>query len=202
MNATQKKLSNPLPISDEDIVEGMQSIPGYIDITVNDFKILYQAIFTLASKRMMQTVSAAAIMQSPVLCVPESASLGDAIVFLGKHEISGAPVVNNFGQISGVVSEKDIFRSVGLDGMTRSIQLMSHKDFSTANITRHTKKILVSHVMTQQTITLFEKSTLADILAVFKMHSINRIPVVDTEKKPVGIITRNDLIDAFSIIHP
>ena len=196
----RKNIINPVSISDEDIVEGMRALPGYVDITTSDFKELFSVIYALGNRRMMQTVSASVIMQSPVLCVRESDSLGEVVAFLGCHNISGAPVVDDSGKMLGVVSEKDILRGLGLDGMTRSMQLMSYEDFSPLTFAKRKNEISARAIMTQPAVSVFESSTLAEVLNIFKRQSINRIPVVNAGQVPTGIVTRHDIIETFSTI--
>ena len=50
-------------------------------------------------------------------------------------------------------------------------------------------------------LTVFEQSSLAEVLELFRTQSINWIPVVDTSYTPRGIISRNDVIEAFSTIY-
>jgi len=197
----RKNIIHPIPISDADIVEGMHALPGYVDVTISDFKELFYAIYSLGNKRMMQTISAASIMRSPALCVQENYSLCQAIAFLGQHKISGAPVLGDDGKLSGVVSEKDILRSVGLEGMTRSMQLIDcAENPATLVLTQQKKERPVRVVMTRPAVSVFENSTLGEVLDIFKTQSINRIPVVNTVQVPTGIITRNDIIETFSTI--
>ena len=201
MYTKQMKTIVPIPVSDADVVEGMRILPGYLDITVDDFKELYRAIYSLASKRILQTVTAVAIMQYPVQCVSEKSTLKEIVAFLGEHGISGAPVVDNSGKVVGIISEKDILRHIGLEGLTRSIQLVAHDACLPEIFEEHKAKILAGEVMTRSVLTVFEHSSLAEVLELFRTRSINRIPVVDTDYTPLGIITRNDVIEAFSTIH-
>ena len=39
---------SPLDISEQDVIEAMKLVPGYIDITPGDFKEVYQAAYALA----------------------------------------------------------------------------------------------------------------------------------------------------------
>lgn len=196
-----KNIIHPVAISDADILEGMRALHGYVDVTTSDFKELFYTIYTLGNKRMMRTVLASAIMHSPALCLSERTTLCEAVSFLGHHNISGAPVVDGDGKISGVVSEKDILHSIGLDGMTRSMQIMGcSEDIAPALLTERQKQVLVREIMTRPAVSVFENSTLAEVLDIFKKRSMNRIPVINTEGHPIGIITRNNIIETFSTI--
>lgn len=46
--------------------------------------------------------------------VPENATIGDAAQLMLTHRISGLPVLNDAGQLVGIITESDIFRMVAL----------------------------------------------------------------------------------------
>ncbi|MGB9881005.1 MAG: CBS domain-containing protein, partial [Anaerolineae bacterium] len=48
------------------------------------------------------------VMTRDVVTIPETASLRDAVHVLVNHEISGAPVVDESGNVVGMLSEADI----------------------------------------------------------------------------------------------
>src|SRR5262249_13067310 len=48
------------------------------------------------------------VMTSPVLTVGLDTSLKEVAELLGRHRISGLPVVNDTGRVVGVISEADI----------------------------------------------------------------------------------------------
>ncbi len=48
----------PVDISEHDVVEAMKRIPGYIDITPGDFKEVYQTAYSLAIKRLFDSLTA------------------------------------------------------------------------------------------------------------------------------------------------
>ncbi|WP_172807660.1 CBS domain-containing protein [Endozoicomonas ascidiicola] len=61
----------------------------------------------------LNTMTAAQIMCQKVLTVPSDWSVDRLALFLTDKGISGAPVVNNAGQLVGVVSFSDIVREAG-----------------------------------------------------------------------------------------
>jgi CBS domain-containing membrane protein len=202
MQNSDKKIIDPIPFSDEDILEGMQALPGYIDITVNDFKELYRTIYALARDRLQQRVTAGAIMHSPAHCLEAGTALMDAVSYLSKHNISGVPVVDEAKRIVGMLSEKDILHCLGIKNLTKSIQLMANTAAALPAIPASRKNMPIQEIMVQPALTVFEQSPLHDILELFRTHDINRIPVVDEAGRVVGIITRSDMLRTFSILMP
>ena len=94
-------------ITDEDVLEAMKKIPGYLDITPSDFLQIYQIAFEHAISRIRTAILAEQVMTQKVIFVNEDAPLIEAITKMAEYEISGLPVVNNDDMITGVISEKD-----------------------------------------------------------------------------------------------
>ena len=92
-------------ISEQDVVEAMTSIQGYIDITPGDFREIYRAAYSLAIKRLLTSLKASDLMTAEVYLVNRQMSLVAAAALLAEKRISGAPVVDGAGTIVGVVSE-------------------------------------------------------------------------------------------------
>ena len=71
-HAPDKPEPDPTPgieIKDEDILEAMRNIPGYLDITPGDFKEIYRLAFQHALERLGRAVTAAEIMTTDVVAV-------------------------------------------------------------------------------------------------------------------------------------
>ncbi len=50
--------------------------------------------------------------------------------------------------------------------------------------------------MSASPVIVTENTTLMDIATIFKERKINRVPVVDSDNKLVGIVSREDIIEA------
>ena len=66
-------------ITDEDIVQAMKKIPGYLDITPSDFMEVYLVAFQHAMSRLKNTIKANHIMTRKVITINEDASLLEVI---------------------------------------------------------------------------------------------------------------------------
>jgi acetoin utilization protein AcuB len=52
----------------------------------------------------------------------------------------------------------------------------------------------VHQIMTRNPIVLHEDATIDDAIDLFKMHSISCIPIVNSENRPVGIVSWRDIL--------
>jgi predicted transcriptional regulator len=125
----------------------------------------------------MMTLYASDVMIKDVLTVKESTPLKEVAKVLSERKITGAPVVNESGNLVGVISETDIIRK------TNSIGAWSP---STAG-----------QIMTKPAVTVSPDDTLQRICELMYNRSIHRV-VVAEEKKIVGIITTMDILRAIA----
>ena len=54
--------------------------------------------------------------------------------------------------------------------------------------------------MTRECVSVGEGTPLGDMLELLRTRRINRIPVVDAGMRPVGIVSRTDIINAFGVM--
>ena len=188
---------SPLAISDEDVIEAMKTIPGYIDITPGDFKEVYQAAYALAVKRLFNILTAEAIMTKSVLLVDQGLALVQAAALLAESQVSGAPVVGDDGVIVGVVSEKDFLREMGVGEKPSFMRIATHCLNNQSCMIGRLHNKTVADIMTRPPITGTRDMTVGAISALFAERQINRLPIIDGQQRPVGIVTRTDLAHSF-----
>ncbi len=96
-----------LKVTDDDILQAMKQIPGYLDITPADFMEVYQVAYKHVLERLTSSIKAEHIMTREVVTVDEGATLLSVAQLMASHNISGLPVLNTEGKVSGIISEKD-----------------------------------------------------------------------------------------------
>ena len=190
---------SPPEISDEDVIEAMKGIPGYIDITPGDFKEIYQAAYVLAIKRLFDTLTAAKIMSQSVLFIDQGMDLVQAAALLAEKQISGAPVVDRDGRIVGVVSEKDFLKEMGVGAKPSFMQIANHCLNNQGCMIGRLHNKTVGDIMTLPPITGSPEMTIGTIAALFADRQINRLPIVDKDGRPVGTGDDTDLAHSFHI---
>ncbi|MFH0784198.1 MAG: CBS domain-containing protein [Pseudomonadota bacterium] len=197
MRQTEADICRPLNISEEDILEAMREIPGYLDISPGDFKEIFQLAYRHALARLMDSRKAAEIMTKEVHCVELAMDLQQAATLLAEKKISGAPVVDGQGKVVGVVSEKDFLVKMGVGKAASFMEIIAHCLNNKGCVATLLRNHGMGEIMTAPAITAGPDTTIAAISALFIEKRINRLPIVDGEGKPAGIVTRTDLVNSY-----
>ena len=188
------ELSCPPELKEEDILEVMKSIEGYLDITPSDFKEIYIKAYQQARRRLLQGITADMIMTRPVHSIGESESIAQAALIMAETNISGLPVTNKNDEVVGVISEKDFLRELSKDNAPSFMSVIAQCLNNKGCVALPIKKLAVKDIMSLPAITVEEKATLTEIINLLKQKGINRLPVKDKDNRLSGIITRSDII--------
>lgn len=183
-------------LTEADILEAMKKIPGYLDITPRDFKEIYTLAYQEAVARLSQEVSAAEIMTTDVVVVREETPLAEVAAAMGARGISGLPVADENGRVTGVISEKDFLARMNVTGNQNFMTLVATCLTAKGCVALPIKKQMAKDLMTSPAITVQGSTTLKEIAALLTARKVNRVPVVDAAGKLIGIVSRGDLVRA------
>lgn len=118
------------------------------------------------------------IMTRNVKMLRPSTKVDEAIDFLVKNNVSGAPVVDDKGKLLGMVTEKDLL--VSLDFLGK----------------RNAAEISVEEFMSKDVVTFTENAPFEEISQALVRRNIQRVPIV-RDGLVVGIISRLDVLRGF-----
>ncbi len=183
-------------ITDEDVLEAMKKIPGYLDITPSDFLAIYRIAFDHAVTRLRTAVLAEHVMTKKVIFITEDAPLIEAVIKMGENEISGLPVLNNENMVTGVISEKDFLARMNSKKSPSFMQVLLQCMDTTGCLAVPFKNFKARDIMSSPPVMVHQKTTLLDVANTMDRSNINRIPVHDDHNTLVGIIARSDLVQA------
>jgi CBS domain-containing protein len=185
-------MSKTFVITEKDILLAMEAFGTYLDVTPDDIKKLYEIVWQKIREKYLYEVKAKDIMNPEVLWVSPDENLEKVIMQMAEKGISGVPVVEG-GKVVGVLSEKDILKSIGV---STPMGLLS----TVAKCLQRNECLLegilikkVRDLMTSPAITVNLEDPVAKVIELFKKKGINRLPVVDAEGRLKGIIARGDL---------
>ena len=125
-------------------------------------------------------------MTSEVLVLDADTPVDVALRRLEHSQISGAPVVHR-GRVVGVVTLRDLLVPVLADGPI----------LTTGPFHRHEHQLTgyrVHQLMTAEPVTARTDWPLAQAVLVMDQLGVNRVPVVDSNDRPAGIVTRDDVL--------
>lgn len=125
------------------------------------------------------------IMKSPVVSV----ELDDPLKLV-KEIFDGSGfrhlLVCEFGQLVGVISERDLLRAISPHVNTH---VYTTRDLATLNQRVH-------QIVKRQPHHLPVHASVGDAVRLFNGNRIGCIPVVDEARRPVGLVTRSDILRA------
>ena len=137
------------------------------------------------------------VMVSPVITVKPDASLKELAKILLERRISAVPVVDDQGNLVGIVSEGDLLHRTEADTRRQRpwwlLIMTSDEALATDYIKEHSRK--VADVMTKDVITASPDTPLHDIARALERYAIKRMPIVQ-DGQLVGIVSRANLIQA------
>ena len=139
------------------------------------------------------------IMSREVITAFTDTSIEELAKILTENNISGVPIVGKDNKVVGIVTEKDImykdveprFPPVAeiLGGL---IYIGGVKEYNS-----QLKKFVATsakEIMTKDVITVSDDDDIKEVAALMVEHNINRVPVLDSEEKLCGIISRADIV--------
>ncbi|MFG1605238.1 CBS domain-containing protein [Actinoplanes sp. NPDC049265] len=131
------------------------------------------------------------IMTSPVVTVPQIASVETATELVTRHGVTALPVVDTTGRLVGMVSEGDLL----LHRVPADPAVHLRRDWMNEPGQRPG---MVVEVMTTGVVTTEPEADVADVAARMLEFDVRSVPVLD-DGVVVGIVSRRDILR--SIVH-
>jgi CBS-domain-containing membrane protein len=138
------------------------------------------------------------LMRSDVLTTRPDESLKDVARALVENRISGMPVCDADGRVVGVVSEGDILLKERGRPEQRAAPLGWLLDGGSRTDLKKATARTAGDAMTTPAITVRPSSSATGAARRMIEHGVNRLPVVTQDERLIGIVTRADLVRAFS----
>ena len=137
------------------------------------------------------------VMTTDVATTDPDTLLKEAAKELVRRRISGMPVVDSDLQVLGVVSEADILAKEGSEPRGGGF-LQWLVDPGDPWITARFDAVTVGEAMSTPAQTITPDRPIAEAATIMLDEGVNRLPVVDTDGKLVGLVSRGDLVRAFA----
>ncbi len=123
----------------------------------------------------MRSITVKDVMSKPVVVIGINNTLRDAAKEMMEKGVGSLVVVDQNGDVVGIITERDIVRAVA-----------EGKSFDTP----------VSEVMTPDVLTVTPETSVLKALEMMKMHNVRHLPVA-TDEELIGMVSLRDL--AFAV---
>ena len=135
------------------------------------------------------------LMASEVISVRRETPLRDAARVMVEKGISGLPVTDEDGALVGVISEGDFLRKEVDRGDVFGQGLLGVLFDSRDSLA---DAETVGEVMSDNIFTVSPDASLVEAARTMTTHGVKRLPVVTREGRLVGVISRRDVVAAFT----
>lgn len=126
-------------------------------------------------------------------------TIHDAARILATNDISGAPVVED-GRVIGMISEADLLHALAppaKSGRTASV-LDALEVLGRARPRKGARAITVGEAMSSYIVEIGMDASIWEASSLMERKGVKRLPVVDSEDRLIGIISRADLVRAIA----
>jgi CBS domain-containing protein len=148
-------------------------------------------------------VNAADVMTTKVITVTPDSTISEAAKLMLQYRISGLPVLDDRGQLVGVVTEGDLLRRNETNTTRKHSRwlefMLGPGKLSAEYVHAYGRK--VGEVMTSDPITISHTTPLVEVVDTLQHHHVKRVPVV-RDGKLIGIVSRANLVQALASLLP
>jgi len=127
-------------------------------------------------------------MTREVITIQPEASIIEAYEIMEKHRVHQLPVVDHENTLVGIVTDRDIRSALPSDFLYDEEALKAQE---------RAAAIKVRDVMATNVYTVSPANTLEDALLLMEQKPVGAFPVIDENRKVIGIISVRDLMRAF-----
>ncbi|MET1100903.1 MAG: CBS domain-containing protein [Pyrodictiaceae archaeon] len=138
----------------------------FIDATSNQISINVKRLVSIPRVEVGRIATRSLVTISP------DASITEAAALLTSRKIKGLPVVNENGHLVGIITQSDIVRALSEGRVDAK----------------------VSEYMSSPVVTIREDEDLLRAMDLLSSRMVGRLVVIDNNGRPVGIITRTDIL--------
>lgn len=139
--------------------------------------------------------SVAALMKTDVYTLPETALVAEALELFAARGISGAPVVNAAGHVTGFISDGDVMKSLAdqVPAFKTAWSFIVERENDDFDRTlRATLTAPVGSIATKNVICVSTDDDMGAVARVLAEHHLKKAPVLDGDRM-VGIINRSNI---------
>ncbi|HYN88305.1 MAG TPA: CBS domain-containing protein [Ardenticatenaceae bacterium] len=143
------------------------------------------------------------IMTTSVITVPPTMPVGELAALLREHDLRGVPVLDEAGELVGMVTEVELVARHARPHLPAYIQFMEYRVYieGTDRFDDEMERILgttVADVMAEEVQTISPDAGVQDLATLMVEHHVNPVPVVE-DGRLVGIVSYWDLLSVLEL---
>jgi len=134
------------------------------------------------------------IMTRAVISFPSNETVGQVWKQMLSKQIKAAPVVDDDGKVIGILTDEDLLERAGIQQRLSIALRLNPETLNQEIISLEKSSLKVKELMTTPVITVTQSDSLAAATTKMIHNGLKRLPVIDSEGKLVGILSRLDIL--------
>ena len=180
----------------EDLNEVLKEYNQVLDVSRDDLQTLLQQTEMHAYRRRFGEITCADIMSTNVISVEFGTELEDAWGLLRKHKIKALPVIDKARRVIGIITQIDFMKNANLDVYEGFDIKLKHFIRRTTQL-HSSKPEVAGQIMAAPAVTAKSTLHIIELIPLMTQHGVHHhIPIVDEDRRLVGIATQSDLVSA------
>lgn len=196
INQSDPNDSAEIDLNDEDIIDAMRHISGYLDISTEDFRDIYHLAHRHALERIFASFKARALIRNGIEPLRPDMYLDEAAKVIIRSGLKGLPVVDEHGGVIGMLTETDYLRHLHADTFLELLLGMLDEGFELKHRCQVTR---VGEAMTSPAVTVGLDAGFQEVVGAFHRHDGRSTPVVDSDGHLLGMLLRKDFFSSFNL---
>ena len=178
-----------LRFSSADLDAALAHYNQVLDVSRDDLEELFHDVELAAYRRNLGSLSCADVMSASPHSVGRQTPLSEAHTLMHANKIKSLPVTDKRGRVIGIVTAWDILERM-VSAQAARAPLIRRIGCNSA------ARGVIAEVMSKSVSTAGEDQPVVDLVRLFSQGGHHHIPIVDSARRLVGIITQSDLIRA------
>jgi len=180
----------------EDLNAVLKEYNQVLDVSRDDLQSLLQQTEMHAYRRRFGEIVCADIMSKDVVTVVFGTLLEDAWLLMRQHEIKALPVIDRARRVVGIITQANFMQHANLEvyeGFETKLKSFIRRSHTLSS----QKPEVVGQIMTSPAVTASSNMHIIELIPLMTQANVHHhIPVIDDERRLVGMVTQSDLVSA------
>ena len=182
-------------VNQVDLHNALKEMNTYLDVSEEDLSQVYKMAGMQAYRRKMGEISCADIMSRDLVTAEYGTELEEAWALLRYHKIKAIPVVDKAKRVIGIITLVDFLKRANLKTYeTFEDKLMKFIKRTPGMASE--KPEVVGQIMAAPVYSAKETMHIVELVPLLSERGLHHIPIVDAERRLIGMVTQSDLIAA------
>jgi CBS domain-containing membrane protein len=184
-----------LTVNHDDVHNALKQMNTFLDVTEEDLNTVFKMAEMQTYRRKMGEITCADIMSRDLVTADYGTDLEEAWALLRFHKIKAIPVVDRAKRVIGIITLVDFLKRANLKTYESFEDKLIKFIKRTPGIASD-KPEVVGQIMASPVYMAKETMHIVELVPLLSERGLHHIPVIDEERRLVGMVTQSDLIAA------